>query len=272
MKYQNLATSKHPALIIFLIDVSRSMETKMPNGKMRIDVVREVLSQTIQEMVHRSLANGKIKSRYRVGLFAYSEKMWDVWEGVRTIDEIENEIPELPLQTATDMAMDIRGVSQIVEQDIKGWSSTWQEKCPAPLITHITDAEYTEDFENPSPIGKKLMGLSVPDGNVLLSNILISKYINIPQGVHVSQWSGFYPEGTTKDRFGDTLLAMTSTIPDPYLKAISKVGMNIKSGARMLFPGVNTEFIKGGFAMSGLSSEVVPPSRPVADEPRMPRE
>lgn len=81
MKYQNLATSRNPALLIFLIDVSRSMEHKMPNGKRRIDVVREVMFHTIQEMVHRSTYGGKVKSRYRVGLFAYSEEIWDVLSG-----------------------------------------------------------------------------------------------------------------------------------------------------------------------------------------------
>jgi len=67
-------------------------------------------------------------------------------------------------------------------------------------------------------------------------------------------------------------LAMTSPIPDPYLDAVAKERMSLKSGARMLFPGANAAFIKAGFAMSGLSSAVTRPvTRTVVPEPKMKR-
>ena len=50
MPYEIEATSKTPALIIYLLDVSASMRTNM-GGKQRIDVVGEALQVALQQMV-----------------------------------------------------------------------------------------------------------------------------------------------------------------------------------------------------------------------------
>jgi len=259
----NDATSTHPAYIIFLVDISHSMGVKMSNGKRRVDVVQHFLFQSIQEMAHRSTDQEIMKSRYKISLLVYSEEFWEAW--TKLIDEIvPDDIPEFVPQTATDPANAFRAAKILIEEEISTWNETYLEKCPAPMVIHISDAEITEGFEDPTEAARELMSVQVPDGNVLITNIYISEWIK-PPAKSASSWDGYSSEDSTGDPFGDILLKVSSPIPEPYIKVCKTKGYGLKPGARMLFPGVSDEYIKAGFVMSGVSYEL----RPVVQEPRL---
>ena len=85
MSYEVLATSQTPALVIYLIDVSGSMESPF-YGKNRIEIVMDSLSVVLQQMVFRCTKGGRISPRYRIAMYAYSEKVYDILGGIKTID------------------------------------------------------------------------------------------------------------------------------------------------------------------------------------------
>lgn len=59
MNYTIQASQRTPALIIYLIDISASMNMLM-DGKRRIDIVYEALSLAIRQMVFRSTKGNRL--------------------------------------------------------------------------------------------------------------------------------------------------------------------------------------------------------------------
>ncbi|GEM_PF-7037618 len=95
MPKEVFATSKTPALVIYLIDISASMT--LPLGKRRrVDVVTNALRETLKQMVFRSTRGALLSPRYRVAMYAYSDKVYDLLPGVQKIDAVAHlGVPEL---------------------------------------------------------------------------------------------------------------------------------------------------------------------------------
>ena len=77
MPYEILATSKTPALIVFVLDVSTSMTQPLGDNR-RIDVVTEALYAAIQQMVFRSTKGVRVSPRYKIAMYAYSDHVYDL--------------------------------------------------------------------------------------------------------------------------------------------------------------------------------------------------
>jgi len=187
MSYEIEATSKTPAFIIYLLDVSASMRTNM-GGKQRIDVVADALQAAFQQMVFRSTKGSRIQPRYRVALYAYSDKVYDVPGGVKTIDQMAQlGIPELKTLRTTNTAEAFRKAKKLLEREL-----SHLEGCPAPLVCHMTDGEYTGD--DPEPIVREIMQMITSDGPVLVENIFISDKI-LPDHIDdLFRWPGVRPK------------------------------------------------------------------------------
>ena len=162
-----------------MVDISGSMKTKMPDGKSRIDIAKNAIQTSYTQMIQRSLRQGKIHPRYRVAMVAYSANVFDVYNGIISIDRLKDEgIPPLSTQQGTSMARAFRYVVNIVRDDISKWSLNWLTNCPPPLIVYITDSEYYSDEEDELVKAvNALKSLSIPDGNVLVENIFITDQI-----------------------------------------------------------------------------------------------
>ncbi len=75
MEYRIQTMQQTPAYIIYLLDVSASMNQLMEAGgeqKRRIDVVTEALASAVRQMVFRSTKGSRIAPRYRIAILAYS--------------------------------------------------------------------------------------------------------------------------------------------------------------------------------------------------------
>lgn len=263
-KYQNLSTSDHPATIILLVDISGSMKAFMPDGNKRIDVAKDAIQTAYAKMIERSLRQGKIHPRYRVGMIAYSTELYDVYGelgSIVTIDKLKDEgIPSISPQQTTNMAKAFRYAYKVIEDDLKTWPQEWLEKCPPPLVINLTDCEFDEDNQDPVEFARKLQEISVPDGNVLVENIFITDQIKLPS-TSVLDWKGYKFSDSTGDPYGDKLLSMSSPIPASYAQLMSEqAGLKIREGTAMMFPGINKEFIKTGFAMSNVTGGQIKPS------------
>lgn len=267
MSYQNLSNSDHPATLIYLVDISGSMEAPMPGGKTRIEVAKDAIQITYTSMIQRSLRQGQIHARYRIAMIAYTDELYDVYGekgSIITIDKLKDEgIPPITPQKTTNMAKAFRYAAKLLQDDIKKWSPKWLQECPAPIVINITDCEYDEDLEDPAKSAQKVQEISVPDGNVLIENIFITDQISLPN-TKTTVWPGYRHNETTGDPFGDKLLAMSSQIPAYYAQMMrEQAGLTIREDTAMMFPGINADFIKTGFVMSIVSgSQVKQPTRP----------
>lgn len=243
--YRTLATSRTPALIIYVIDISGSMKSPL-GGVSRIEVVKNALKSAIIKMIQRSTKGDRISPRYRVAIYAYSDGVYDIYDGAKTIDEIANiGIPELTPINQTNTASAFLAVERFLKQEIPNIQDH-----PAPLVCHITDGRYTG--ENPIPIVKRILDMKVKDGNVLVENILISDDVLVEPIQSVNKWRGIESKPELKDEYAQTLFDISSTIPDGIRKFMAEYGYDISPNARMFFPGTYLDFMELGFTMSSV--------------------
>lgn len=256
MNYLNQALSIAPALVIYLLDISKSMGKPMTRDSSRMKVVSDSLRNTATEMVQRSLKQGKIASRYKVAIIAYSDEVWDIFNGIIPIDVLaQRGIPVLNIQNRTNPAMGFKYVKNLIEDEIRTWSSEYQKTTPAPLVVHMTDGELNEISEDPVPIVKEIQSIKVEDGNVLVENIHISK--NVKVDGPIESWGGYYFNQDLGDPYANKLLACSSPLPESYRPVInSHQGLNLQKGVAMMFPGVTPKFVREAFVMNGVTGTV----------------
>jgi uncharacterized protein YegL len=242
MSYQIPATSKTPALIIYLLDVSASMQQAC-GGKSRVDVVTDALQKIAVKMVQRSTKGTVVSPRYRVAMIAYSSQVIDLLGGVKTIDELAKMgVPKLTTLDMTDTAAAFAEAERLLKAELPNL-----QDCPAPLVCHMTDGEY--NGADPKPIAERIMSMSVSDGNVLIENIYVTTTgLSIAD---VNTWPGISSESALPDPYSQTLFQMSSPIPEGYRSVMREFGYQLESGARMFFPGDERDLVELGFAMSG---------------------
>ena len=117
---------------------------------------------------------------------------------------------------------------------------------PAPLICHMTDGEYNTGGD-PEPIAKRIMGMSVPDGNVLIENIFVTDKALTTQISDPKSWGGVNDETQLASPYAETLLRLSSEIPATYASVMAEMGYRLTPGARMFFPGNAPEIVELGF-------------------------
>ena len=266
-EYKNQANSDHPATLIYLVDISGSMSATMQDGKTRIEVAKNAIQVAYTQMIQRSMRQGKIHPRYRVGMIAYSDKIYDVYGklgSIISIDQLKNEgIPSITPQKSTDMAKAFRYAEKLIKDDLQKWSRKWLDGCPPPMVINITDCEFDEEqAQDPLEFAQRLQQITVRDGNVLVENIFITDQISVPASPQ--DWQGYQFGDKTGNSYGDKLLAMSSPIPSTYAQILrEQAGIKIREGKAMMFPGISREFIKFGFVMSIVTgSQIAQASRP----------
>ncbi len=242
-KYYTLASSKTPALVIYLLDVSASMIQPL-GEKRRIDIVMESLEVIVKQMIFRSTKGGVILPRYRIAMFAYSDHVYDLLGGIKGIDKVlEYGIPELTPMLTTETAKAFGEAEKLLRQELPNLQS-----CPAPLVCHLTDGEYTG--EDPEPVVRRIMGMEVPDGNVLVENIFISENILEQEVNDPSVWPGITRDTVLRNDYARKLQGISSDIPESYRMIMREHNFNLSKDAIMLFPGMTRELVAMGFQMS----------------------
>ncbi|WP_373457808.1 vWA domain-containing protein [Paenibacillus wynnii] len=238
------ATQSTPALIIYLIDVSASMGMEMNNVR-RIDVVKKALVSAIKQMVFRSTKGSRIAARYRIAILAYSDEVYDLLGGIKAIDEIAGTgtLPELTPIRFTDTASAFKRAEEMLREELPR-----MQKCPAPLICHMTDGAHTG--EDPEPVARRIMQMSVPDGSVLVENIFINDDFLEESIQDPRSWKGIHPEMALKDDYAVKLRNMSSSLPESYREMMSEFSYSLQSGVVMMLPGSSPEMVSLGFQMS----------------------
>lgn len=245
MAYTVPATSKTPALIIYLLDVSGSMGEGL-GGKPKIEVVSDALHQVAVRMVQRSTKGTTVAPRYKVAMYAYSSQVTDLLGGIKTVAELaQMGVPRLQPMDATDTSAAFREAERLLQAQLGNL-----QDCPAPLVCHMTDGEYNSGGD-PEPIAKRIMQMAVPDGNVLIENIFVTDKALTQPISDPKNWQGITDETPLGSPYAETLMRVSSSIPPTYASVMAEMGYKLLPGARMLFPGNTPEIVELGFAMSG---------------------
>ena len=217
----------------------------MKGEKRRIDIVMDSLYVALKQMVFRSTKGSRISSRYRVAILAYSDEVYDLSGGIKKIDELMNTgmLPSLKTYRFTDTAQAFLYAEKLLQDELPG-----MQDCPAPLICHMTDGVYTG--EDPQPIVRRIMDMSVKDGNVLVENIFISDDVLEQEVDEPKRWQGVRDDTTFRDDYGYKLKLMSSVIPESYREMMREAHFNLAKDSLLMFPGTNPELVSLGFQMS----------------------
>jgi len=228
LPYTRWATCRNPGILIYIVDVSRSMGDSYL-GKRKIDFVNDLLGMTLPEIIRYSKDGGRILPTYKIGIFAYAEDVENFYGGLEWLDKLPG-LPDLKIMNeSTDTAKAFADVLALLELELEN-----MQESPAPIIFHITDGEYTGD--DPEPFARRIMSTKTRHGESLLLNILISENMLSNPVEDLSKWGGVKKNTDVKQKYAKKLLNMSSKIPERYEKRLKESGFSIKSGAKLLFP------------------------------------
>lgn len=244
MPYEIAATHMTPALIVYVLDVSGSMAEPM-QGSTRIDMVNRSLEKVLVRMIRRSTKGELISPRYRIGMIAYSTTPTDLLSGIETIDQVaQRGTPQLTPSRRTDTARAFALAGEMIARELSKLRG-----CPAPMICHLTDGEYTGD--DPEPIAREIMSMANDDGHVLIENIYVGESLTSRPIQNAEDWPGIASQTDLISPHAQKLFRMSSALPPSYAEMMQEDGYSLQPGARMLFPAANQELIELAFAMSG---------------------
>lgn len=248
-KYVQPSTRLTPALVIYLIDASASMNDpcgpNMPITKMAL--VNAALREGIKGMVLRSMRDNKVQPRYHIAMFAYSTTVLDLLDGIRGLPDLMRVGGPPELQAggnATDTAAGFGMVEKLLQQHLTTYKS-----CPAPLVCHLTDALRTT--QDPSPIVQRIRAMSVDDGPVLVENVLMAEKMLRKQVKDWQKWGGVVKARQMTDGYARLLFGLSSPLPETYRQNMNKTaGYQLQKNARLFFPGTQPELVRLAVAAS----------------------
>src|SRR5712692_5780455 len=222
--YKQPATTLTPALIVYLIDASKSMNDACGNST-KIDVVNKALRDAMKDMVRRSMRDGVVQPRYKVAIFAYSTRVIDVLDGIRTLPELVQVGP--PILSAggnTDTEAGFNAVARLLESHLQEF-----EGCPAPLVCHLTDALLTTN--DPQPVVRHIQTMRVEDGPVLVENVYVADNLLRKSVRDWHKWGGVFKSDQLTNEYAKLLLSMSSPLPESYRENMNNYGYHLQSGA-----------------------------------------
>lgn len=243
MLYTQPATSLTPALIIYLIDASHSMND-LCGSMTKIDLVNRALRDVIKDMVRRSMRDGIVQRRYKVAILAYSSEVVDVLGGIRDLPDLVREgTPILSAGGETDTTAGFAAVETLLQENIARFQSY-----PAPLVCHLTDALFTES--DPSSLIKRIQTMTVNDGPVLIENVYVADKMLRASVPDWHTWGGVTKPGQLTNEYARLLFHLSSPLPETYRQNINNYGYHLQSGATLFFPGAHTDLVRLAFAVS----------------------
>jgi len=248
-KYVQPATRLTPALVIYLIDASDSMNEPcgptLPMSKMAL--VNAALREGVKGMVLRSMRDNRVQPRYHIAMFAYSTKVLDVFDGIRTLPDLMRVggPPELTAGgDATDTAAGFDAVEQLLKEHLYDYKSS-----PAPLVCHLTDALRTT--KDPSPIAQRIRAMRVDDGPVLVENVLVAEKVLRKPVKDWQKWGGVMKARDLSDPYARLLFNLSSPLPESYRLNINRsAGYGLQKGCTLFFPGTQAELVRLAVAAS----------------------
>ena len=251
--YTQPATTLTPALVVYLIDASHSMND-FCGSTTKIALVNTALKNAVKDMVRRSMRDGIVQKRYKIAIFAYSTDarggrapiilVVDVLGGIRDLPELVRfGVPVLSAGGETDTAAGFAVVERLLQAHLIEF-----QRSPAPLVCHLTDALLTAN--DPSPIVKRIQTLGVNDGPALVENVYVADNMLRKPVQDWQQWGGVLKTNVLTNEYAKLLFRLSSPLPETYRQNINNYGYHLQSGASLFFPGTHSDLVRLAFAIS----------------------
>mgnify|MGYP001483033799 CR=1 FL=1 len=243
MFYTQPTTTLTPALVVYLIDASHSMNDPF-GGTTKMDAVNKALKEAIKDMVRRSIREGIVQPRYKIAIFAYSTKVVNVLEGIRDLPElVRHGVPVISAGGETDTATGFAAVETLLQKHLETFQT-----CPAPLVCHLTDALITAS--DPTTVVRQIQSMIVRDGPVLVENVYVAENMLRTPVYDWHQWGGVVKAGQLTNNYARLLFHLSSPLPETYRQNINDYGYRLQQGAALFFPGVHIDLVRLAFAVS----------------------
>jgi len=228
-----------------LLDVSGSMGNRFGSDT-RISAVTKAFHDIVQRMLNRSTRDQGVRNRYEMALFTYSTSVKNQFDGIKPLLQVANlGAPKLAPLEATDTALGFQHVERFLAHVLPKYERDKTYSRPAPLVCHITDGEYTGD--DPEPVVRRIMQMSVIDGPVLVENIFITDEVLTSPITNLKQWSGITPTTPLKTLYAEKLRSISSPIPLTYRTEMKEFGYHLDPDSVLMFPGHTTDLLRLGF-------------------------
>jgi hypothetical protein len=265
MPYTNDATSDTPAHVVYLIDVSESMQWTIESkkwanaGQSRIEMVHTLVRQAFIQMIRMATvvpeggAPPQTRPRFQIALFAYHEFAIDIYDGFRPLDEIIRlGMPKFDPAGRTNAISGFQAVDKLLLRLL----SSLGLKSPAPLVCHLTDTR--RNLQGSAlPLAERIRQYQTPDGPVLIENIYLRDGLLRHPINDLKKWPGVRTKNDlVEDPFAHEHFDMSSVIPESYLTRIRRRGFTgLEAGARFMFPGTDPALIAAALAATGVTGQ-----------------
>lgn len=244
MPYKTIPTTANPAHIIFIIDVNKSLDTQLGNQSL-LELIRKLLYISLVQMVFRSQNDQESIPAYHIAIITAGDRVRDLFNGFKSAEEVlKNGIPEFgAIAFNSNVVSAFERVYELLEQELPRI-----QNCPAPIVVYLTACAPIFAIE---PIVKRIMGMQVPDGNVLIENVYVGDNISYESIVDPFQWAGvlFFKQDPSSSYF----LNACSGIPASYGQIMRYAGYSLDEWAFMMIPCQTPHLLGMGFylAISG---------------------
>jgi hypothetical protein len=244
MPYETIPTTENPAYIIFVIEINKSLKTRIGKHS-RLRLIHRLLDISLAQMMFRIPGGQEGLSAYRVAIITAGDKAKGLFDGFLPADDIlKRGIPQFdPSGSNTDAVGAFHRTIELLQKELPKIQNS-----PAPIVVHLPAGKPTGAIE---PMAKRIMSMRVPDGNVLIENIYVGNSISDEPIADPFQWSGVLL--FNKDSSSGNFLNASSGIPNSYCSTMRHAGFNLDTWALMTVPGHVLDLLELGFylALSG---------------------
>lgn len=203
MPYKAEISRDNPSCFLFLVDQSKSMESKLSNGdetQQMANGVADSINRWLQELSIKCAKSEGVRDYYNVGVIGYGRTVGpsfvgplegrelipisEIADNPARVDERTKKIPDgagglveqstrIPVwfDPVANGGTPMRKAAGEAQRILESWIAEHPDSFP-PIVIHITDGASTDG--NPTELLQSLMNLSTSDGNVMLFNIHLS--------------------------------------------------------------------------------------------------
>ncbi len=186
MAYELQWGSDKPGHIVFLMDLSGSMENK-------IDDVINAVQNTCKSIVARCMAGKDLRERVFVSVYGYNFEVKelltttpsspkDLGKALKEAKSLNKPLFDKTKEAKPEYQTVMRLAFERAKSDIEQWISKQKAagvRIPAPIVINITDGfpyegkdkEQKQVFSETLKSAKDLTSIATPDGNVRLFNV-----------------------------------------------------------------------------------------------------
>ena len=273
--YSQKTDSDYPVLIVFMLDLSRSMfKYKTVNNVLRFESALSLMNNIIEKLIGRCLKGHQIMPWYHIAVIGYHKKSVNLLtlhpqqfdgynsrrspanthdgiypisalgEIVFTTESINKIVPiggdpEVYPDGETHMTQAFAHVHQLISRNLHTYANSHP-----PYILHITDGA-NNDKQDVRDEFNKLTSLSTSYGNTLICTAYIAD--NVIPHMDDLHWEGITDTTTFSSKrapVAESLREISSHIPQYYIDVLQRRGyVNVQKGTYLFFPGTDNKMV-----------------------------